>query len=183
MVIFPLSVKLNCPLLARGRVSPLTLVGTSSAFGNRRTARVSCLTKLSLADSSLRSVPRSNEIFESGENVPLSFSTNVPAAPVATSTASEGKLTPTSCSRTRTVACDLSVTVQAGPATERVAATMAVGAAVGVAICAAAGAGDAAVPVAPPQAAAISIDNPSGPARRGDTRAVIAHELLFPMDG
>jgi len=58
---------------------------------------------------------------------------NVPVAPVAVSTASEGRLTPTSCSRTLTTAFDAGVTVQPTPAAVGVGAAGAfvAGAAVG----------------------------------------------------
>jgi hypothetical protein len=59
-----------------------------------------------------------------------------PFAPVAVRTASDGRLTPTSCSRTRIVALDLSVTVHAAPdAVAAVAvAVVAVALALGVAL-------------------------------------------------
>src|SRR5437773_894365 len=69
--------------------------------------------KLSRSRSSLESVVRSNVIFDPDANVPSEFSVKEPFAPVAVRTASDGRLTPTSCSRTRIVAFDLSVTVQA----------------------------------------------------------------------
>jgi len=61
---------------------------------------------------------------------------NVPVAPVAVSTASEGRLTPTSCSRTLTTAFDAGVTVQPTPAAVGVGAAGAfvAGAAVGAAV-------------------------------------------------
>src|SRR5438874_13805310 len=68
--------------------------------------------KLSRSRSSLESVVRSNVIFDPDANVPSEFSVKEPFAPVAVSTASDGRLTPTSCSRTRMVAFDLSLTVQ-----------------------------------------------------------------------
>jgi hypothetical protein len=73
---------------------------------------VSFFTKLSRSRLSLARVARSNAIFESDEKVPSSLRTNVPVAPVATSTASDGRLTPTSCSRTRTVAFEELLIVQ-----------------------------------------------------------------------
>jgi len=71
--------------------------------------------KLSRADSSLARVLRSKVIFDPGANVPSEFRVKEPFAPVAVRTASDGRLTPTSCSRTRIVALDLSVTVHAAP--------------------------------------------------------------------
>ena len=58
------------------------------------------------------------------------------AAPVATRTSSEGKLRLASCSRTRTVAFDMSETVQvcAPAAMAALAALLAVGAVVGAAV-------------------------------------------------
>src|SRR5436309_15478929 len=68
--------------------------------------------KLSRSRWSLERVARSNVILEAEVKVPSSFSAKEPFAPVAVSTASDGRLTPTSCSRTRMVAFDLSLTVQ-----------------------------------------------------------------------
>src|ERR1700716_2142885 len=68
--------------------------------------------KLSRSRSSLARVVRSNVIFDPDANVPSEFSVKEPFAPVAVRTASDGRLTPTSCSRTRIVAFDLSLTVQ-----------------------------------------------------------------------
>ena len=107
---------------------------------------------------SLASVVMSKLIFESDENVPSSFSWNVPAAPLATSTASDGRLTPTSCSRTRTVAFEVSLTVHIPPAAA-VAVVVGVGdvvATVGVALD---------VAGAPPQAATSKVAIMSGTAR------------------
>jgi hypothetical protein len=96
--------------------------------------KVSCFTKLSRSRESLESVVRSNVIFESVEKVPSDFKENVPAPPVAVSTASEGRLTPTSCSRTLTTAFDAEDTVQVDAAALAVVAVVAVaaGAVVGV---------------------------------------------------
>src|SRR2546428_14129469 len=68
--------------------------------------------KLSGSRWSLERVVRSNVILDPDSNVPSALSSKEPFAPVAVRTASEGRLTPTSCSRTRIVAFDLSVTVQ-----------------------------------------------------------------------
>ena len=74
-------------------------------------------------------------IFDPDANVPSEFSVNDPFAPVAVRTASDGRLTPTSCSRTRIVAFDLSVIVHAAPdGVADVAEAAAVGASVGVSI-------------------------------------------------
>src|SRR5438034_6684887 len=67
--------------------------------------------KLSRSRSSLESVVRSMVILEPDAKVPSAFRANEPFAPVAVRTASDGRLTPTSCSRTRIVAFDLSVMV------------------------------------------------------------------------
>jgi hypothetical protein len=50
-------------------------------------------------------------ILDPDANVPSAFRANEPFAPVTVRTASDGRLTPTSCSRTRIVAFDLSLTV------------------------------------------------------------------------
>src|SRR5205823_10587114 len=47
MVMLPVSVKVKLPLAGSGKVRPVTLVGTNSAFGNCLVPRVSCLMKLS----------------------------------------------------------------------------------------------------------------------------------------
>src|SRR6266852_8278327 len=106
--------------------------------------------KLSRSRSSLERVARSKVILEFDVKVPSEFNSKEPFAPVAVSTASDGRLTPTSCSRTRIVAFDLSVTVQTpadvvGPAAAAAAVAVAVG--VALAIC----------PVAEPPHAATSI--------------------------
>src|SRR2546428_12782998 len=100
-----------------GGTVPLIFVGTSSALGNWLVRSVSILMKRSRSRWSLVSVVRSNEIFESLVNVPSTLSVKDPVAPVATSTASEGALTPTSCSRTRTVASEASAPAQVPGAT------------------------------------------------------------------
>src|SRR5438093_3743232 len=89
--------------------------------------------KLSRSRSSLESVVRSMVILEPDAKVPSAFRANEPFAPVAVRTASDGRLTPTSCSRTRIVAFDLSVMVHDA---EDAAAAVAesVGVAVGVAL-------------------------------------------------
>src|SRR5882672_8856364 len=87
--------------------------------------------KLSRLLSSLESVERANVIFDADVKVPSEFTSNEPFAPVAVSTASDGRLTPTSCSRTLIVALDLSLTVQA-PADAVVAPAVAVGVVVAV---------------------------------------------------
>src|SRR2546426_2265503 len=69
--------------------------------------------KLSRSRWSLERVVRSNVILDPDPKVPSALSSKEPFAPVAVRTASEGRLTPTSCSRTRMVAFDLSLTVQA----------------------------------------------------------------------
>ena len=114
IVTFPESVSVKSPLA--GTV-PLIFVGTSSALGNWLVRSVSILMKRSRSRWSLVSVVRSNEIFESLVNVPSTLSVKDPVAPVATSTASDGALTPTSCSRTRTVAFEVSPTDQVPCAT------------------------------------------------------------------
>src|SRR5213593_1961494 len=81
--------------------------------------------KLSRSRWSLERVVRSNVILDPDSNVPSALSSKEPFAPLAVRTASDGRLTPTSCSRTRIVAFDLSVTVQA-PADAVVAAAVAV---------------------------------------------------------
>src|SRR2546425_5491640 len=165
MVMLPVSVNVNVPVVARGSESPLTLVGTNSALGNCRTCKVSCLMKLSRLRSSLESVVRSKLIFEPDSNVPSPFSSNDPVAPVAVSTASDGRLTPTSCSRTRTVALDLSVTVHAPADAAVVAAGVALAVAVGVEVGAA---GDA----DPPQAAGTTPAKAKFENARASTRLV-----------
>ena len=89
--------------------------------------------KLSRSRSSLARVTRSKVILDPDANVPSAFSVNEPFAPVAVRTASDGRLTPTSCSRTRIVAFDLSVTVHAAP-DAAAAVAESVGVAVGVAL-------------------------------------------------
>src|SRR5213594_4042312 len=132
MVMLQVSVNVKLPFVASGRESPLTFVGTNSALGNWRTCKVSCLMKLSRLRSSLESVLTSKLIFDPDANVPSPFRSNDPIAPVAVSTASDGRLTPTSCSRTRMVVFDLSLTVQALADEAVVAATVAAAVAVGV---------------------------------------------------
>src|SRR5438874_1220650 len=73
-------------------------------------------------------------IFEPDAKVPSVPRSNEPVAPVAVSTASDGRLTPTSCSRTRTVAFDLSLTVHALADATVVAAAVGVAASVGVGV-------------------------------------------------
>src|SRR5438445_757864 len=89
--------------------------------------------KLSRSRSSLARVTRSKVILDPDANVPSAISVNEPFAPVAVRTASDGRLTPTSCSRTRIVAFDLSVTDHAAP-DAAAAVTESVGVAVGVAL-------------------------------------------------
>jgi hypothetical protein len=162
MVMLPASVNVNVPLVASGIVSPLVFVGTNSAVGNWRTASVSFLMKLSRSRSSLESVVRSNVILDPDANVPSEFKVNEPFAPVAVRTASDGRLTPTSCSRTLIVAFDLSVTVHAGPeadpAVAESAAAVAESAAVGVGVAV------ATEGVADPPHAAANITAPMTPA-------------------
>src|SRR5438067_10570701 len=105
--------------------------------------------KLSRSRSSLESVVRSMVILEPDAKVPSAFRANEPFAPVAVRTASDGRLTPTSCSRTRIVAFDLSVTVQA--ASDAAAA-------VAVAAMPAVGVGLASETVVDPPHAAANID-------------------------
>jgi hypothetical protein len=94
-------------------------------------------------------------ILDPDANVPSVFKVNEPFAPVAVRTASDGRLTPTSCSRTLIVAFDLSVTVHAAPdAGAGVAESAAVG--VGVAV--------ATEGVADPPHAAANITAPITPA-------------------
>src|SRR5256712_8675948 len=112
MVMLPVSVNVKLPLVASGTGNPLTFVGTNSALGNCRTCKVSCLMKLSRLRSSLESVVTSKLIFDPDANVPSPLRSNNPAQPAAVNTASDGRPTPTSCSRTRMVAFDLSLTVQ-----------------------------------------------------------------------
>src|SRR5207248_9423419 len=121
---------------ASGRVRPVTFVGTNVAVGYCRVLRTLCFTKLSRCDWSLVSELTSKEICDPGANVPSSFSWNDPLAPVATRTASDGKFRLASCSRTRTVAFDLSETVQvcAPAAMVALAAAVGVGVALGVAV-------------------------------------------------
>src|SRR5688572_3521152 len=110
---------------------------------------------------SLASVVRSKLIFASDENVPSSFNAKVPVAPVATSTASDGRFTPTSCSRTLTVAFDMLLTVHVPVAV--LGAGVAVAAAVvGVAVGATVALGTA----APPHAANRKLAVTSGAATR-----------------
>src|SRR5580765_5220215 len=109
--------------------------------------------KLSRSRSSLESVVSSKVILESVVKVPSALSSNDPFAPVAVRTASDGRLTPTSCSRTRMVAFDLSVIDQA-PADAVVAAAVAVAVVVGV------GVADGVSTVAEPPQAAIMIATP-----------------------
>src|SRR6267143_4473206 len=134
MVMLPVSVKVKLPLVASGRESPLTFVGTNSALGNCRTCKVSCLMKLSRLRSSLERVVTSKLIFDPEANVPSAWRSNDPVAPVAVSTASDGRLTPTSCSRTRIVAFDLSLTAQASVDVAAVATAVAVGVVDGVGV-------------------------------------------------
>src|SRR5438874_7840281 len=102
--------------------------------------------KLSRSRSSLARVTRSKVILDPDANVPSALRVNEPFAPVAVRTASDGRLTPTSCSRTRIVAFDLSVTVHAGlDAAAAVAESVAVGVALAIEIVA-----------EPPHAATIS---------------------------
>src|SRR5436190_16804425 len=103
--------------------------------------------KLSRSRSSLESVVRSNVIFDPDANVPSEFSVKEPFAPVAVRTASDGKLTPASCSRTRIVTFDLSVTVHAAALV--VAGVVGVAAAV---VAVALGLGSETVAAPPPQA-------------------------------
>src|SRR5438067_11605532 len=77
--------------------------------------------KLSRSRSSLESVVRSMVILEPDAKVPSAFRANEPFAPVAVRTASDGRLTPTSCSWTRTVAFDLSLTAHVRVAAAAVA--------------------------------------------------------------
>src|SRR5438034_9991053 len=71
--------------------------------------------KLSRSRLSEASVFRSKVIFESAVKLPSALSRNVPVPPVAVRTAAEGSDTPTSCSRTLTVAFEAAVTVQTLP--------------------------------------------------------------------
>src|SRR5438128_11527594 len=89
--------------------------------------------KLSRPLSSLESVARSNVILDPEAKVPSALSAKEPFAPVAVRTASDGRLTPTSCSRTRIVVLDLSVIVQLS-ADAVAAAVVGVAAAVAVAV-------------------------------------------------
>jgi len=73
-------------------------------------------------------------IFDPEANVPSVWRSNDPVAPVAVSTASDGRLTPTSCSRTRIVAFDLSLTAQASVDVAVVATAVAVGVVDGVGV-------------------------------------------------
>ena len=74
-------------------------------------------------------------ILDPDSKVPSASSSKEPFAPVAVRTASDGRLTPASCSRTRIVAFDLSVTVQVpADAVVLAAAAVAVVVAVGVAV-------------------------------------------------
>src|SRR5438309_614133 len=113
MVMFPVRLNVNVPLVASGSARPVVFVGTNSAVGNWRTCSVSCLMKLSRLRSSLESVERSKVTLDPDSKDPSALSSKEPFAPVAVRTASEGRLTPTSCSRTRMVTFDLSLTVQA----------------------------------------------------------------------
>ena len=106
-------------------------------------------------------------IFESEVNVPSAFSANDPDAPFTVKTASEGSDTPTSCSRTLTVAADALVTVHADAAV--LAATVVVGTVVGVALAVSVAVG-ALVVAAPPQAA------PNATARTRTIRLVMGFE-------
>src|SRR5438128_5799094 len=91
--------------------------------------------KLSRPLSSLESVARSNVILDPEAKVPSALSAKEPFAPVAVRTASDGRLTPTSCSRTRIVVLDLSVIVQlSADAVAVAAADVGVAAAVAVAV-------------------------------------------------
>src|SRR5437867_6659689 len=105
--------------------------------------------KLSRSRSSLESVVRSMVILEPDAKVPSAFRANEPFAPVAVRTASDGRLTPTSCSRTRIVAFDLSVMVHDAEDDAVVAAVVAAEVAVAVG-----GALATAGVAAPPQATA-----------------------------
>src|SRR6266850_6658639 len=116
--------------------------------------------KLSRSRLSDASVLRSKVIFESALNVPSALSWNVPVPPVAVRTASEGSETPTSCSRTLTVALDAAVTAQALPLAVVAAVGDAVaGAGVAVGVDVAVGVSvDALVTVAaPPQATSATV--------------------------
>src|SRR6266568_5837768 len=159
IVMFPVSVNVNVPLVASGSARPLVFVGTKFAVGNWRTCNVSFLMKLSRSRSSLESVVRSNVTLDPDSNVPSALSSKEPFAPVAVRTASDGRLTPTSCSRTRMVAFDLSVTVQV-PADAVVLAAVAVAVVVVVGV----GVGLRVDTVAEPPHAATSIAAPRAPA-------------------
>ena len=125
--------------------------------------------KLSRSRLSLESVVTSKLIFDPELNVPSLCRSNDPVAPVAVSTASDGRLTPTSCSRTRMVAFDVSLTVQALADEAVVAATVAAAVAVvvvdgvGVAVVVA-GEAD------PPHAAARKLAKAATAVRRADAR-------------
>src|SRR5438067_13387619 len=88
-------------------------------------------------------------ILESPLNVPSLLIAKVPLAPFAVSTASDGRFTPTSCSRTLMVAFVSLLIVQVPPA---VAVVLDVAAAVAVGAVVAVSAGVGAL-AAPPQAA------------------------------
>src|SRR5437899_10089385 len=116
--------------------------------------------KLSRSRWSLERVVRSNVILDPDVKVPSELSSNEPFAPVAVRTASEGRLTPTSCSRTRIVAFDLSVTVHAAadpvvPAAVAVAVEVVLGAAVAVGVSSVAEPPHAATSAPAPRAQAI----------------------------
>src|SRR5688500_2049085 len=125
---------------------------------------------------SLASVVRSKLIFESDENVPSSFRMKVPAAPVATSTASDGRFTPTSCSRTRTVAFDVLLTVQVPVVVVVTAVALGVLVAVDVGRAVALGA------AAPPHAAKRKLTVASGATIRERHREIIGSSALCSSD-
>src|SRR5437660_8896697 len=121
--------------------------------------------KLSRSRSSLARVTRSKVILDPDANVPSAFSVNEPFAPVAVSTASDGRLTPTSCSRTRIVAFDLSLTAHASVDVAAVATAVAVGVVDGVGVEVVV-TGDA----DPPHAAARKLATAATAMRRADAR-------------